>query len=273
MSINGWEELGSPEDYVIPENAKPKKLVRLVDVYKLSKTNRIVSIVTLVITLIILGTLLFQSAISTGSNSASTLGTGTGASATKAATTTSVTQMTADFSTVSEYANITVGEYNNVTIASKSTSAPSNTIDVYIDMVCPYCQQFMVSAAWPALVEKAANGKIVLTLHIVDVHGGLGETAGNAVLTVAKYSAPEFLEFIKTVFNNFSTQVTNEQLVNHASSEGVSEPVTTMFAQGIFKNNFEPSLAKASKDVGFTGTPSIYLNGSKITSQSQLENL
>jgi protein-disulfide isomerase len=176
------------------------------------------------------------------------------------------------------------------TAAIKSNAKPVKTdlskykgkanIVEYIDLQCPYCQEF-IETNLAAEDKWVADGKATLEIHPISFLGSATNTyssrAANAVACVANYDSGDMLAVLKTMYLDQppedSTGLTNAQIISMLSSAGASGSKIAGCINGdSFKSWVTAATSRANIDV-FHGTaavpkystPTVYVNGEQYS--------
>jgi protein-disulfide isomerase len=177
---------------------------------------------------------------------------------------------------------VSVAEGSNVVSVVKADSAPTVTVDVYFDYMCPYCGQFE-RANQLDLGDLLAEGKITLNFHVMSFldqqsNGTQYSTrAGNAALTIASKAPAAFMAFNEAMFANQPAEGTpglsDQDIAQLADRAGVSDEVVNTLPAGEFNNTVAQGTQQDFQTI--TGTPTVFLNGTKfeggIYTKGQLE--
>jgi protein-disulfide isomerase len=150
----------------------------------------------------------------------------------------------------------------------------------YIDLQCPYCQEFLITNL--ANEDKwVAAGKATLEIHPLSFldspTNNYSSRAANAVACVANYDPKDFLAVIKTMYADQpaeeSTGLTNSKIISMLSSSGASGSKIAGCVNGeSFKKWVTVATARANVSV-FGGdsttskisTPTVFVNGQQYT--------
>ncbi|MBN9154999.1 MAG: thioredoxin domain-containing protein [Microbacterium sp.] len=149
--------------------------------------------------------------------------------------------------------------------------AGSNTVDTYIDFLCPYCNQFEQSEG-PTIKQLIDDGKVTLNVHPVTIlddrssgtrYSSRAASAMYAVAVADPDNAYAFLEalYAKQPAEN-TTGLTNNQIVDVAKGAGVN--VTADLKDAITSNRYMQFAASHELPSGATGTPTLLVNGSMV---------
>ncbi|MFT4306697.1 MAG: thioredoxin domain-containing protein [Microbacterium sp.] len=148
----------------------------------------------------------------------------------------------------------------------------SNTVDTYIDFLCPYCQQFE-EAEGDTIQQLIDDGEITLNVHPVTILDNYSSgtyyssRAAGAFYSVATYDPANAYAFLTALYENQpeenSTGLTNEELVQIAQDAGVD--VTDELENSILDNEFQSFAQEQSLPSGATGTPTVLVNGTQIS--------
>ncbi len=155
---------------------------------------------------------------------------------------------------------------------SVSFGTGSNTVDTYIDFLCPYCNQFE-TAEGDTIQKLIDSGEITLNVHPVtilnDYSSGTeySSRAAGAFFSVAQYDPANAYAFLQALYENQpdenTTGLTNAEIIDIASQAGVN--VTTELEQSITDNEYQAFAIEQSDASGITGTPTVLVNGTTIS--------
>jgi protein-disulfide isomerase len=161
-------------------------------------------------------------------------------------------------------------------------SGKANIVE-YIDLQCPYCQEFIETNL--ANEDKwVASGKATLEIHPISFLGSPTNTyssrADNAFACVANYDPSDMLAVVKTMYKDQppeeSTGLTNAQIISMLSGAGAGGSKIAGCINGqSFKSWVTAATARANVSV-FGGsatspkesTPTIFVNGTAYPAAS-----
>ena len=166
-------------------------------------------------------------------------------------------------------------------VAGTTSGDDAVVVDVYLDYMCPICGVFE-EINGPDLDELRANGEITLVLHPVSIldaqsqGSSFSTRAAQAFAYIAEYAPDQALAFNEAMFaqqpGEGTTGLSNDQIAEIATSVGVPEDVAAKIADGTY-NKFVDALTeiafnneKLLNENGNFGTPTILINGERITS-------
>lgn len=147
------------------------------------------------------------------------------------------------------------------------------TVTVYEDMMCPFCGLFE-SVSAERMKEYAASGDVQVRYHVVSFLDRASETkystrAANAIAAVLDTAGPEVaVEFHDALFVNQPEEggpgLSDEEMIDLAVEAGAARdaiegPIADLaFEQWVVNSTGEWS------DRGFTGTPTVTVDGEQI---------
>jgi protein-disulfide isomerase len=139
----------------------------------------------------------------------------------------------------------------------------------FSDLQCPHCK-----AAQPTIDKLLAdnpNARFVFeSFPIASLHDWAYKAAGYS-LCVHQQNADAFWKFVQSVYDaqdSITTANADVKLTELATSAGANGPTAaTCSSSAQTKNKVDQSLA-LGKEVGVTGTPTLFLNGRKIQNVS-----
>ncbi|MGB3375258.1 MAG: thioredoxin domain-containing protein [Microbacterium sp.] len=143
-----------------------------------------------------------------------------------------------------------------------------DTVAVYIDFMCPICNQF--EQTYGAQLQKAAaDGKITLEYHPIAIldHYSQGaeysSRSANAMFCVAEKAPDKALDYMASLFTNQpeenSPGRTDEELAGYAEEVGAGA-ASDCITDGTYK---KWGTAQASQH-DIKGTPTVDLNGKRL---------
>ena len=161
---------------------------------------------------------------------------------------------------------------------TKKLTKTANIVE-YIDLQCPYCQQFVTTNL--AQEEKwIAAGKATVEIHPINIltdpsDGGYSERGANAVACVANYDPDKFLAVLKTMYADQPAEgsggLPNSKVISMLSSSGASGSKIAGCVNGdSFKSWVAATTAAvtagsfkgvATTPAAFGGTPTVFVNG------------
>ncbi|UUT35910.1 DsbA family protein [Microbacterium elymi] len=163
------------------------------------------------------------------------------------------------------------GDIINTDAGTVSFGDGTNTIDTYIDFLCPYCNQFEQSVG-PTIDELVKGGTVTLNVHPVTILDGHSSPAGyssrsaSAFFAVAAADPDKAYAFMQALFANQpaegSAGLTNEQIVDLAKQAGVS--MTDDLEKAITSDRYQKYALAQSLPAGATGTPHLEVNGEAV---------
>lgn len=159
----------------------------------------------------------------------------------------------------------------NTDTGAISVGKGSNTLDTYIDFMCPNCNEF--ETVYGSTIDKAlADGKVTLNIHPIAILDNSSQgtkystRAANAMYCVAVKDGDKALDFMRAMFKNqpkeLSTGLTDAQIVAIAKDTGVTgiDSCVTSGEYSKFVTNLTPKTPVREGAAGI-GTPTVVLNG------------
>lgn len=165
--------------------------------------------------------------------------------------------------------------------AGSTSGEDAVVVDVYLDYMCPICGTFEeINGA--ELEELSASGDITLVLHPVSIldsqsqGSSFSTRSAQAFAYVAENAPEQALAFNAAMFANQpaegTTGLSNDEIAEIAKSVGVPDDVAAGISDGTY-NKFVEALTeiafnneKLLNEDGRFGTPTILINGERITS-------
>lgn len=166
----------------------------------------------------------------------------------------------------------------NTETGAISVGDGENTLDTYLDFMCPICNQFE-QIYGPAIADLVEDGTITLNIHpisILDRYSGgtqYSTRAANAMYCVAAADGTAAVPFMQALFENQppeqSTGLTNEQLIELAETvdvTGIDACVTGgEYSAYVTTMTEKTPLAPGAATIG---TPTIAVNGTAISNST-----
>jgi protein-disulfide isomerase len=154
----------------------------------------------------------------------------------------------------------------------------ANTMDTYIDFMCPVCNQFE-QVYGDAIMGLVADGTITLGIHPISILDRQSQgteystRAANAMYCVADADGTAAVPFMQAMFENQPQEGTaglsNEQILAIAGDVGVTG-IDACVNDGEFSQYVASMTAQTPVQPGATGvgTPTITINGEVIANSS-----
>ncbi|MFT4052682.1 MAG: thioredoxin domain-containing protein [Microbacterium sp.] len=151
----------------------------------------------------------------------------------------------------------------------------SNTLDTYIDFMCPICNSFEQTYG-DTIVEQIEAGTITLNIHpisILDNYSSGTEystRAASAMYCVAEAEPDAALSFMQAMYDNQpdenSTGLTDEEIIEIAEGvgAGAASDCITAGTYMDFVTSLTPDTPLADGATSI-GTPTVVLNGTVLT--------
>lgn len=164
----------------------------------------------------------------------------------------------------------------DVPASGEGTDVPR--LDLYIDLMCPVCNQFeQINSA--DIDELREAGTIAVYYHPISILNRFSQgteyptRAASAVAVVAENDPSHMLQFITALYANQPEEntpgLTDEQIAEIAIGVGVPESVASTFKNGEFEKWVTAATDRASQD-GMTSTPTVMVNR-EIVEQTELQ--
>lgn len=160
-----------------------------------------------------------------------------------------------------------------------------NTMDIYIDFMCPVCNQFE-QIYGEAINDLVEDGTITLNIHPISILDRLSQgteystRSANAMYCVAEADGTAAVPFMQAMFADQpaegSTGLTNEQILEIASSVGVTGIDACVndgeYAGFVTAMTEQTPVAPGASGIG---TPTVAINGEVIANSTlpEPENL
>ena len=145
-------------------------------------------------------------------------------------------------------------------------------IDIYEDFMCPICHEFETAAA-PTLQQMVTDKKVTVQYHPISIldraSNGTEYSTRSAAASAAAAQGGKFLEYHNVLFANQPAEgsdgLDNAKLIELGASVGLSGAT---FTDAVTSGTYEAWVAQATDKAsakGVTGTPTVMINGSKVT--------
>jgi protein-disulfide isomerase len=156
-----------------------------------------------------------------------------------------------------------------------------DTVDTYIDFMCPVCNQFEQTYG-PTLEQLAADGEITLNIHPISILDRASQgteystRSANAAYCVAVDDPANTLPFVQAMYAaqpaESSTGLTDEQITDIARQSGASDAVASCIADGTYSRYVTAMTRDTPLQEGAStaATPTIVVNGQTLTNQTDL---
>lgn len=152
-----------------------------------------------------------------------------------------------------------------------------NTLDTYIDFMCPVCNQFE-QVYGDALAEQVDAGTLTLNIHPISILDSRSQgtafssRAAGAMYCVAESDPDHAVAFMRAMYQNQPTEntagLTDDEIVQIATSAGVTDAdaVGDCITEGTFMKYAQSMTDKTPIQAGQNGiaTPTLVLNGETI---------
>jgi protein-disulfide isomerase len=148
--------------------------------------------------------------------------------------------------------------------------AGANTVEVYLDFICPVCKQFEESSG-AGLNQMVAANKIKLVYHPVaflDRASSTQYSTRSAAAAGCASDAGKLAEYVQTLYANQppegSAGLSDDQLINLGHTAGISgSGFDTCVRDGKYKS-WVQHVTDAAVARGVTGTPTVYVDGKQV---------
>lgn len=169
----------------------------------------------------------------------------------------------------------------NVETGAISVGEGPDTVDTYLDFMCPVCAQFE-QAYGPTLEQLVTDGEITLNIHPISILDRASQgteystRAANAAYCVAEDDSENVLPFVRAMFENQPTEggagLDDAQIVSIAQGVGAGESVAGCIESGEYERFVSAMTEKTPSQPGATGiaTPTIAINGEVLSNQQHL---
>jgi protein-disulfide isomerase len=173
--------------------------------------------------------------------------------------------------------NVVLGSHANASgvVFGKAAAA---TVDIYEDFGCPICKHFESTVATKLDQQVRANIAQV-RFHPISILDGSSPNkystrSANAALCVSDSSVDDFVAYHNLLYaGTFQpTEGTagpgDAQLIGLGRKAGVPNSADTTLSNCITNGKYEPLVAQLTEkasEAGVTGTPTVYVNGKRVT--------
>lgn len=160
------------------------------------------------------------------------------------------------------------GDLVNTETGALTYGDGEDTVAVYIDFMCPICNQFEQTYG-EAMQKAAADGRITLEYHPIEILDHLSQgtdyssRSAGAVFCVAEAEPEKAIDFMNGLFakqpEENSAGLTDEEIVQIAEDAGAGSAASCI-TEGTYK---KWGTAQAQKHE-IKGTPTVDLNGERL---------
>ncbi len=159
-------------------------------------------------------------------------------------------------------------------VVNPGVSATVPVLDVYEDPQCPICQQYeaMFGPAVPGMVAAGQVRLVVHTMTFLDTNLRNDSSRRAAAAAFCAADQDRFSEYMSAVYAGQPAQEgqgwTNGQLTGFATQAGISGEALSSWQACVDSKKYAAhvdALEVASEKSGVTGTPTVRLNGKKVT--------
>jgi protein-disulfide isomerase len=148
-------------------------------------------------------------------------------------------------------------------------------VDLYVDFMCPHCQEFEQTAS-SALNQFVQSGKIRLVYHPVNIldsdSSGTEYSTRAAAAAACASDAGQLTEYVTALYakqpQEGSSGLTDQQIIDYAKSGGVTAAsFPTCVKSGKYKK-WVSHVTDQFTQKGYTGTPTVVVNGTQLQDTS-----
>lgn len=152
------------------------------------------------------------------------------------------------------------------------TTSPKAVLTVYEDFQCPICKNFEAGFG-DTIDQLRTSGALAVDYHPISILDRMSSTkystrAANASLCVADSSTDTWLAFHKSLYEQQPAEggsgLTDQQLTDLATEAGAPASVAECITDGRY-TDWVASSTQSVLDTGVSGTPTVLLNGEKLT--------
>ena len=147
----------------------------------------------------------------------------------------------------------------------------TNTVDTFVDFMCPYCNQFEQTEG-ETIQQLVADGTITLNVHPISILDRASQgtqfssRAASAMFAVAEADPDNAYAFLQAMYQNQPDEstpgLTDEEIVGIARDAGVN--VTAELEDAIMSHKFMKFAQSFGLPDGATGTPTLVVNGTLV---------
>lgn len=157
----------------------------------------------------------------------------------------------------------------------------SDTVDTYVDFMCPVCNQFEQTYG-PTLEQLSAAGEITLNLHPISILDRQSDgtefstRSANAAYCVAEDDPDAVLPFVQAMYANQPAEQTagldDAAITSIAEQAGASAGVRTCIAERRYDRFVAAMTRRTPVQPGESGiaTPTIAINGTVLSNRTDL---
>lgn len=146
------------------------------------------------------------------------------------------------------------------------------TVDVYEDFLCPYCGMFEAETRdW--LTQRAEAGDVQVQYHVVSILTDYSTRAANAAAVVLDTAGPDVAaRFHDLLYVHQPPEsgngLSDQQLIDLAVQAGASRSVIAGPIENLAFEQWVQNATEAFSQKGFTGTPTVLVDGQQISGAS-----
>lgn len=183
-------------------------------------------------------------------------------------------------------ASTSPGETPQSAVVNQETGAISvgdgpDTVDTYIDFMCPVCNSFEQQYG-PTLEELAGDGTITLNIHPISILDRASQgteystRSAAAAYCVAEDEPTAVLPFVQAMFagqpQEGTSGLTDEEIIAIAREAGASESVASCITDGTYTQFVTAMTRNTPLQPGAEGigTPTIAVNGEVLDNSTDL---
>lgn len=150
-------------------------------------------------------------------------------------------------------------------------ASKTNTITIYVDFLCPICNQFEKSEGdtIKKLVDQGKAKLVIQPVAILDTWttpAGYSSRAASAMYSVAIRDYANSYAFMQAMYEKQpaerSSGLTNQQIIDIAKQSGVS--MTKALQSELNSNRYQKYAQNAPLPKGAKGTPTLMINGKLV---------
>ncbi len=146
-------------------------------------------------------------------------------------------------------------------------------VDLYLDFMCPACNQFE-QATGPTLDQLVAAGKITVRYHPIAILDGASSTRYSTRAAAASAAAADggrFAEYLKALYAQQPPERTpgldDAKLIEIGRSVGLGDDFAGKVTAGTYRG-WAGRVTEAAAAKGFTSTPTVVVGGTELRDRS-----
>lgn len=145
----------------------------------------------------------------------------------------------------------------------------AETVDVYLDFMCPACKAFE-EAAGPTIDQLVAEKKITLVYHPVaflDPASTTGYSTRSSASSGCAADGGKVAEYVRALYARQPAEggpgLSDDELIEAGGSVGLIDPAFARCVRGGVYRSWTSHVTDAASERGVTGTPTVFVDGKR----------